>query len=200
MGDASIGKIYNKSKTLRISWEHCRKQEEYAIWKAKKMGIEYSIYRRDRLDKRTGKIYESTTVYSTGIDFSFYRNLFYPNGKKITTQDILGGLTPASIAVWYCDDGNMYYNRKNCHLTIAIHKFSDKNEIISYFKKKWDLNFKQNSGSIRLTSCEQVKKFEKIFKRFYPKCMDYKTLDFQKEKYNNNLSYERKKFRNKKYR
>lgn len=189
IGDSHISKIYGRSKTHFISWEHSEKQYDYAIWKAKQLGISYGVYERSRLDIRTKNIYKSVIIYSKQIDFKNYRELFYPEGKKEISLDVLLKLKEQDIAIWFCDDGNLYYNGNNCHLTLATDKYRDKNElIINYFKERWGLNFKKTQTRIRLTSNIEVKKFETMFKDYYPPMMEYKTLEFNKKKY-----YERKK-------
>ena len=200
LGDASIENLKNRSKTYNIRWEHCLEQEEYAIWKAENSLDNYSIYKRSRLDNRTNKIFHSITCYSRKDNYKFYRDLFY-NPIKEVSQEILDRLEPLGIAVWFMDDGNLYYNGNNCHLTLSVNGFNEESvdRIINFFKSKFDIHFKKTGKAIRITSVKQVELFESYFKQFYHESMLYKTLQFQKEKHNNNLSDDRKKYRNKKY-
>jgi len=186
LGDAYIPKLYGRSKSYSIGWQHSLKQEEYALWKADKAKVPYSIYKRERLDKRTNKVYKSITIYSTGTNFKYYRKLFYPKGIKVISKNILSKLTPLSIAIWFCDDGNLYYNGNNCHLTLGVDCFNS-DVIIKYFKERWNLNFKKCQARIRLTSVKEVNKFEYLFRDFYPYMMGYKTLAHQKNIHINNL-------------
>lgn len=202
LGDASIGKLIGKRKTYSIRWEHCLNQKQYAIWKANNSLNNYSIYERSRMDTRTNKIYDSITCYSIKDNYEYYRDLFYNNNIKIINYKILSLLSPLAIAVWFMDDGNLYYNGNNCHLTLAVNCFTEKEIkiIIQYFKNTWDINFKMNkSKSIRLTSVYETIKFEKLFMEYYHESMIYKTLEFQKSKYDKKLTNERRKCRNKKY-
>ena len=82
------------------------------------------------------------------------------------------------------DDGNLYYNGNNCHLNLAVHSFNS-DIIIDYFKNKWELNFKKNGKSIRLTSVKEVKKFESYFSSFYHESMNYKKLEYAKKENKN---------------
>lgn len=200
LGDASIGKLTGKSKSYIIKWEHCLEQEEYAIWKAKNSLNNYSIYRRSRLDSRTNKIYNSITCYSRKDNYEYYRNLFYNTTKEVS-QEVLDQLQPQAIAVWFMDDGNLYYNGNSCHLTLSINGFSEEsmNRIIEYFRVKYNILFKKAGKAIRLTSIKQVELFERYFKQYYHNSMKYKTLQFKKEEYDRNMSSERKKYRNTKY-
>lgn len=200
LGDAYIGKLQGRSKTYSIGWQHCLEQEEYAIWKAENSLDNFSIYKRSRLDNRTNNIYNSITCYSTKDNYQYYRELFYNESKQVS-QEVLNKLEPLGIAVWFMDDGNLYYNGNNCHLTLSVNGFNNESvdRIIDYFQNKYNILFKKCGKAIRLTSVSQVELFESYFKKFYHDSMLYKTLDFQKEKYNNNLSDDRKKYRNRKY-
>ena len=57
--------------------------------------------------------------------------------------------------------------------------------IINYFQNKFGILFKKIGRAIRLTSVRQVELFESFFKEYYHKSMNYKTLQFNKNKYIN---------------
>ncbi len=177
LGDASISKKNGKKEYCSIRWEHSLSQKEYAIWKANNSLDNYSIYERNRFDKRTNKEYKSITCYSVKDNYKYYRELFYNNKKEITSE-ILDIVQPLAIAVWYMDDGCMYYNGNNCHLTLAVNGFTDNevNLIIEWFKLKFEINFKKHNKAIRLTSKREVKKFMQLIEKFIPNCMNYKKL------------------------
>jgi hypothetical protein len=200
LGDAYISKLQGKRKSFVISWQHCIKQELYALWKADNSLDNYSIHRRSVLDSRTNKIYHSITCYSRKDNYQYYRNLFYKEHKEVS-QEVLDMLKPLGIAVWFMDDGNLYYNGNNCHLTLAVNGFDDEsvNRIINYFKNNYNIIFKKTGKAIRITSVKQVELFESFFKKYYHDSMNYKTLEFSKNKHNNILTDEQKKCRNKKY-
>lgn len=187
LGDATIGKLQGRRKTHVISWEHSKDQKEYALWKAEKSLNNYSVYERDRLDNRTNNTYSSVTIYSRVDNYSKYRELFYPFGTKEVSNLILEMLSPLAIAVWFMDDGNLYYNGNNCHLTLSINGFNEqsKNNIINYFKNKYDINFKLHRKAIRLTSVKEVQKFESHFAHLYHDSMNYKKLNYAKSKHKN---------------
>jgi recombination protein RecA len=187
LGDAYIGKLHGRAKSYSIKWQHCLEQEEYALWKAENSLNNFSVYKRSRLDTRTNNIYHSITCYSTKDNYEYYRNLFYFDKKEVS-QEILNMLTPLSIAVWFMDDGNLYYNGNNCHLNLATHGFNNDStdKIINYFKVKYNINFKKHGKAIRITSVKQVRLFESFFKKYYHSSMLYKTLDFNIQKHKNN--------------
>lgn len=185
LGDGYIGKLQGRAKSYSIKWEHCIEQEEYALWKAENSLDNYSIHKRSRLDSRTNNTYNSIVCYSTKDDYRLYRELFYNETKQVS-QEILDKLEPLGIAVWFMDDGNLYYNGNNCHLTLSVNGFNEEsiNRIINYFRTKYNINFKKSGKAIRLTSVKQVELFESYFKEYYHMSMIYKTLKFNKEKYN----------------
>jgi len=189
LGDATISKL-SKTNTCRISWEHSLKQENYALWKAKNSLINFSIYKRSRLDTRTNNIYNSIICYSIKDNYKYYKELFYKNNKEIT-EEILNKLKPLAIAVWYMDDGNIYYNSNNCHLNLAVNSFENKQLIINWFKNNYDLNFKISGKSIRLTSKKECEKFMNIVEQYIHEDLKYKTLSKALLIYKNNLSPEK---------
>lgn len=198
LGDASVPQLGERNKSYHIRWSHCMEQEEYCLWKKEISGLDMGEHYRERFDKRTNKTYNSLEVYSRGIDLKFYREMFYKNGVKKISKEILNKLTPKSIAVWFMDDGNLYYNGNNCHLTMSTDSFEN-NIIIGYFKEKYNINFKKHQKRIRLTSVKEVEKWEKYFLDYYHDSMEYKSLKYVKNEYNKKIPDERKKFRNKKY-
>jgi hypothetical protein len=187
LGDATINKLSGRTKTHCIRWEHSLLQEEYALWKADNCLDNYSIYKRSRLDSRTGNTYHSITCYSTKDNYKHYRELFYKDSKEVSL-DILNSLEPFGVAVWFMDDGNLYYNGNNCHLTLSVNGFNDDSvdRIIEYFKSTYNIHFKKTGRAIRITSVKQVLLFESYFKQHYHQSMMYKTLTYNKEKHARN--------------
>ena len=186
LGDAYIGRLQGRSKTYSIGWEHCLEQEEYALWKAENSLDNFSFSRRSRLDYRTNKTYNSIVFYSTKDNYQHYRELFYLENKEVS-DEILDRLQPLGVAVWFMDDGNLYYNGNTCHLTLSVNGFNEESvdRIINYFQNKYNIVFKKAGKAIRLTSVRQVELFENFFKQYYHESMIYKTLQFNKNKYIN---------------
>lgn len=177
LGDAWVQKHKNKPNSYSIAWE--QSNNDYAIWKAEKIGYKFNHNIRNRFDKRTNRSYSVTSVWISvpkELKKELY-DLFY-TPKKEVSENILNLLTPLSIAVWYMDDGSVYYNGNNCHLTMALDGFNDNSRkiVIEFFRSKFDLNFKINRKAIRLTSKVDCEKFMKIVEKFIPPCMQYKVL------------------------
>lgn len=207
LGDACIyrwlrpNKIKKNSYTYLFSFSQCI--EDFCKWKADLIGLPYHIYKRDRFDNRTRKTYTSYDCHvrmSRSVASSYY-DLFYTPKKGVSVK-ILNGLTDLSIAVWYMDDGCMYYNGNNCHLTLSTNGFllDDNTLIIKWFEDRYGIFFKRCSGGgIRLTSNTECAKFMNIVEKYIPECMRYKMLSEARARYNNKLSNERKGSRNEKY-
>ena len=191
LGDAYMSKLSGKKEMSSIGWEHSLKQEEYALWKAKNSLNNYSFYKRDRLDSRTNNTYHSIICYSTKDNYKDYRKLFY-NDKKEVSQEILNKLEPLGVAVWYMDDGNIYYNSNNCHISIGVNNFSNQSKqlIINWFKEKYNLNFKISSNAIRITSRKECEIFMNIVEKYIHESMNYKKLSSALLKYKNSLTEE----------
>jgi hypothetical protein len=177
LGDAWIQKF--KHCKNGYSFSYSQSNREYAIWKAQLINLPYKIYERNRFDKRTNKTY-----YSCQIIFKLHKNIkkelydiFY-NSVKTVNLNILNSLTDQSVAVWYLDDGNVYYNGNTCHITLSVNGFifEERNLIIDWFKEKYDLNFKHSQKAIRLTSKTECLKFMNIVEKYIPNCMEYKKL------------------------
>lgn len=202
LGDASIEKLSSRRKTYSIRWEHCLEQWQYALWKAENSLDNYSTYQRSRLDSRTGNTYHSITYYSTKDNYQEYRELFYGEEKQVS-QIVLDRLEPLGIAVWFMDDGSMYYNGNNCHLILSVNGFNEesRDRIITYFSTKYGINFKKTvGGAIRITSKRECELFMNIVEEHIHEEMKYKTLSNTLLKYKNSLTEEQLKRRWKKNR
>ena len=108
--------------------------------------------------------------------------------SKEVSQEILDQLNDESIAVWFMDDGNMYYNGNNCHISLAVNGFNSesKERIIKWFKEKCNLNFKHSGKAIRITSRRQCQLFMDVVEKHIPECMAYKKLESAILKYKKN--------------
>jgi hypothetical protein len=184
LGDAWIWK--DKNGNYLFAFQQVNK--DYAIWKAKQLGFDYKQYTYTRHDKRTNKNYVSTTVHVlVPVDKKReLHNLFYKE-KKGVTQQVLNELTPKGICLWYLDDGCMYYNGNNCHLTLAVDAFTENEQqlIITHFMKLYDIKFTKTKKNIRLTSKKECEKFMSLVQRYIPKCMEYKKLSKAIERHKN---------------
>ena len=166
-------------KTHSLGISHGGKQKEYILWKAKELKkIGVRIYPRNRYDKRTKKYYEEYQFRSKSHPFLKYLyEQFYKSGLKQPNQKILNMLTDEGVAIWYCDDGSLYVNKRTgYHIYLGINAFNNKKEIINWFRDKYELNFKINQKAIRITGKSQIKLFMDLFGKYIPKCMEDKKV------------------------
>jgi hypothetical protein len=187
LGDANIYKHKNRDQ---YTFSFTQSNKDYAVWKATQTGLPFYVYERDRFDKRTGRTYHTVDI-CLKLDKSNkknYYNLFYAE-KKVVSEEVLCKLTPEAISIWYMDDGSLYYNGNNCHLTLCVDAFSEeeKDLIIQYFKSNYDINFKRSQARIRLTSVKETKKFMRIVQQYVPECMKYKLLEEQIKRHRNHI-------------
>ena len=180
LGDGSI--VYS-SGGYSFRETHSYKQKEYLLWKNKFLNFNFG-YNKKRNEHHINKGNKA---------FIFYRELFYPNDKKIVTREILDKLEPLGLAVWFMDDGNYRY-RDKCS-SIATLGFSLKeNQIIQqWLKERFNINCKiyslKKNYFIRLDK-KNTKKFIKIIKPYvlqipsmiYKIGLDEKREDYAKNK------------------
>jgi hypothetical protein len=138
LGDASIRKR-DKTSCFRIS--HSVKQKEYLEWKSnllKKFGVsEFNEVKRT-INKRAVHMINFAT--ETHHIFNYYRNLFYKNGRKVVTREILNQLTPRGLAIWICDDGS--YDNKQRYIVLCTNAFTlEEHKLMKeFFSETFGLN------------------------------------------------------------
>lgn len=102
LGDA--GRMSSSS----VKFKHGGPQKEYLLWKYEKLksiacqkSLKLQPYVTD-----TGNEGLSCIFYTrANSDVEQILRMFYPDGKKIVTKEILNNLSPLAIAVWFMDDG-----------------------------------------------------------------------------------------------
>lgn len=178
LGDGCIEK---RKKNPRLRIDHTSAQKEYVFWK-------YTILRdiatREphilfEKDKRSGKIFSRWYFSTKAIpELEFYYRLFYQNGKKVVSPEIVNHLkNPLSLAVWLMDDG---YKRNDCDaLRLSTDSFSYKEHLI--LRKCLLENFgicskihrKGKTWNIYIPSSE-MKKVRTLISSFIVSTMNYK--------------------------
>lgn len=129
LGDGSIEK---RKKSPRLRIDHSVAQKDYVFWK---YDILKNIATREphvlyEQDKRSGKVFERWYFSTKAIpELEFYYRLFYKEGRKIITEEILNHFCdPSSLAVWLMDDG---YKRNDCDaLRLSTDCFSYEENLI----------------------------------------------------------------------
>lgn len=108
-----LGDGYIAQRTSR----NCEYKETHSIYQ-----LEYIQWKRDKLypfvdDIRVGHKEKTAQIKSVALpQLGFYRNVFYPNGKKIVPVESLAWLDDLAVAVWYMDDGSISKSQGNVKL------------------------------------------------------------------------------------
>lgn len=148
----------------RIEIEHCEKQKDYCIFKAKLLhsvcggkDIKVHEYIRNRSILKDKKQFKESTFVTYSFkkqsqSFIPIRTMLYgKDRKKRITKEILDLLTPEAIALWWMDDGCLtkkytYVDgeKKHCGymLRICTYLSKEQNELIrQYFIDKYDMTW-----------------------------------------------------------
>ena len=177
LGDSTVEKAW---KNPRIRFAHSIKQQEYLFWKYnefKDISCKPALIRERHW--KTDKIYESWQFNTHALDeLHYYRNFFYPNGKKIIQDQIINVLTnPLSLAVWFMDDG---YKRNDCNaLRLNTDSFSLPGQILlqsaleKNFEIKSTLHRKGEYWNIYIPE-SSVRRFVQIVKPYILPSLAYK--------------------------
>lgn len=148
LGDDSLCKGKAR-KYPYLSVVHSASQREYVEWKYDiwKQIVPSGIKRNVPIKTSRGVSYTDRFHTAAHPDFEEFFEMFYQNGRKIVSWEILRNLTPFSLAVWYMDDGS--YNRHRGRIRIATNSFSheENNLIRSYFEETWGIGL--NIGMVR---------------------------------------------------
>ena len=140
LGDGCINKHHEGINSCRFVEQHSIKQLEYL--KYKKSILQNFVSKDIRfIDNSKNNSYGNgisccmqTVLHSEFVPF---RDMFYPNGKKIVSYF---KLTPFSLAIWYFDDGSIgkdYATSKSYKATLHTEDF-DQNSIDNLQKMLFD--------------------------------------------------------------
>lgn len=176
MGDASIRQ---REKNSCFRFTHSIKQKEYAEFK-KKILNNFNISEFREVKRKIGNnlIHAIDFATKTHAIFNYYRALFYKNGRKIITTDILNQLTARSLAYWICDDCS--YDNTQGYIVLCTNAYSlEEHQLIKeFFNKKFGLNptigFRDGKYYFLRFKQDDTKKLINIIKPFIPSSMIYK--------------------------
>lgn len=175
LGDGTISSNY----VFKLS--HSENQREFLEWKIKQLseagfkvnGIkEYISTCGYNINKKV--LYSQLSINPTIK--ALRRSVYKP--KKTITRELLDWIDEKGVAIWYMDDGCVNVNtskqRSSIQHTIKIAACVDKptvEMIITYFKEKWNINFRKfNEGtgtySIASNSENDFYKFVDIVKPY----------------------------------
>ena len=167
MGDANARKRWGLTY-FRCS--HSEKQRLYLKWKYHLL-IEFTKSNiHISLKKDSNPMYEFQTL--SHVVFNSYHDLFYKQGKKEITKEILNLLTPRALAIWICDDGSFCNNLK--YIILCTNSYSYEEHIVmkEYFQNKWKVNptigFRDNKYYYLRFTVADTKKLISIIQKFIP--------------------------------
>lgn len=147
IGDGTISSNY----VFKLS--HSINQREYLEWKVrllnemkiKNNGIKEYIS-SSGYNKGKGVLYSQMSLHSTIK--ALRRSVYTP--KKTITRKLLNWLDALGLAIWYMDDGFININeseqrhgsiQRNIRISTCVDEQTC-NMIITYFKEKWDIEFR----------------------------------------------------------
>lgn len=183
LGDASLSPGRYKA-SFRVS--HCGKDLGYIFWKYEQLkGMEPFHLKPYRVRTRRSMFLLRSRGCPT---FTKLLRLFYPEGKKVAPIEVLEGLDPLGLAVWYMDDGYLGLKTRRCdgipryYIKLATCSFSlDENRMIQdWFKMKYGFEFRVcpwgKNYLLRLRKNNQVENFLEIVSPYVSqvKCMSRK--------------------------
>ncbi len=150
LGDGGIC-YYRKNNSLSYMEEHSIKQKDYLLWKKDYFNelMSCNIYYRRKLIKAMNKSYD--LIYIKGHNIKLLRKLrklFYKNGVKKITPELLSIVDAQSIAILYMDDGHL---EKNGCIEISTNSFSYKENLLlsKHMGKLFNIEVKIHSKSNR---------------------------------------------------
>jgi hypothetical protein len=122
LGDGCLYLHTNAKNAQLVYTSKSRQHVEYVgeyfqqYWSGE--GIKNSSY----LDKRTNKIYYSSTVKTyTNESFTKEYNRWYSNGIKHLPNDLI--LTPLTCLIWYIGDGGICHTNRSENIKLSTHCF-----------------------------------------------------------------------------
>ncbi len=184
LGDSCV--YYDKRQNgdnIRINTTQGEDQLDYLRFKMSLFGDNnYKIYKGKSgyCDKA---VYSSSLITDRTIS-SVVNKCYYKNNKKTITKEMLQYITPASLAIWYMDNGSLKHKNDGLSPSIILStcRFSleENNLLIDMLKEKFNiesnLRREKNYWSIYITTKGTIP-FLTLVTKYMPKCMRYKTVD-----------------------
>lgn len=176
LGDASI-RQRDKNSCLRIA--HSLKQRDYLISIKNKFEdfeiAEFSQRTRIINNRKVDMIHFSTKTHPI---FNYYRRLFYKNGRKIISKEILNQLTARSLAYWICDDGSFCKKQKYFIICTNAYTLEEHKLMKQFFNEKFELDptigFRDSKYYYLRFKQKDSERLINIIKTFIPEYMKYK--------------------------
>ena len=191
LGDGYIyqGKTIKKSglRHCGILVKHGKNQKDYCVFKASL--LEKCVNTPVTVSEFNNSGFIGYKFSKGHKYFRILRKWIYKDNIKTFSTKLLNKLTPASIALWYMDDGGLSAKKRNgtiytYEIFLNTGKGKEDNQIIiDYFKNKWNIQFNQvkNNNVYRLrVNIREGGKFLKLVLPYTPECMKYKVTVLEK--------------------
>jgi hypothetical protein len=165
---------------LRLT--HSIKQLDYLEWKHSLLS---NFILSDKPYMRIHNSFNTTTTlcsYSTIVHpfLNELRDIFYPDGVKVISDNVLNLIDEFALAVWYMDDGSI--NKRYKTIVICTNSFSYEEHLLiqAWFYNRFGIETKieprlNHQFCIRINASVS-RKFIDIVSPFVPDCMSYKIL------------------------
>lgn len=181
LGDSCLHFRNKNKKSVRL---------EFKVGKKNYLYLQHLIDIYKDLFNLNTKIGETKTSFyiktkTIKILFPFY-TLFYINGKKVITDDLLNSMffTEKSLAYWFMDDGHC--ENKAGRYKISTQCFSLENQKLLQIllKKKFQIEtllYKKDRSHILVIKRESTKRFRSLIEPYIIDSMKYKLGTFQRD-------------------
>jgi len=143
LGDGSINKHGAYQET------HCEKQKDYLFWKRKilkkefKINMRYKIIDKKNRDNPNYWTKQNQYLLYTRVSplLKEYRELCYPDGKKIVSDEFIKRIGKLAIVVWYFDDGSYGVYKNGIQIHSLCFSLEENQKLQRMLKDKFGLNF-----------------------------------------------------------
>jgi predicted DNA-binding protein YlxM (UPF0122 family) len=180
LGNGCLYRDSNKAN-YKLSFSHCKKQEQYFHWKIAMMDPFINTF-RESIDKRGNSVMLQTTTICHQ-DFNKFGDMFYDEKRiKHVPKNLDIYLTPLALAVWIQDDGNL---KCGVNMRLATMSFTEiENYMLrDYLKSCFDLNSKVMGFKYKEKQYWQItfnkgntQKLSNIIRPYVTECMKYKIM------------------------
>ena len=113
MGDAHLAPNRQDRHGVRFRMGRGAKQVAYLDWKASLLG---NVGQSRRVDARGATFIDLSPLPELG---ELREVMYWGDGKKHLTDDVIKALSPLALAVWYMDDGSFAIRSKGCQQRTA---------------------------------------------------------------------------------
>jgi hypothetical protein len=192
LGDSSITKYNRNCEAVKIlnstiTCGHSYKQREYTLYLKsllEKEGLKVNY--TENPEAFTHVIGNRTCVcngrcdirISRSITFNYWRDLWYPNNKKVVPTNIKEHFTALSLAIWFMDDGS----KNNCSYYLHTEGFNIEDVIflqkllLDKFGIHSSINMMKNKPTIYILA-KSRELFTNIIKPYICESMRYKLIE-----------------------